>query len=76
MEIRINLPDSLPAFKYIVKNPRSLLIGKYGFNEWLNMRNAYLEEKRRHRILLDKYQKLSKRTAHISKELSALKRNA
>ena len=75
MEIRIWLPESWPAWRYMLRNPSSFVIGAYGFKRWyiehqLNM-SLRSEISKKDQQLREKNEKIRE----LGKQLSELKRN-
>jgi hypothetical protein len=75
MELRIRIPDSFSSLRHMIQNPKSFLIGKYGFAEFIEERNRsmkFLSEKIKFEI---KYRETLAHLIEARKELSILKRS-
>jgi hypothetical protein len=75
MELRIRIPDSFSSLRYMIQNPKSFLIGKYGFAEFIEEQNRsmkLLAEKNKFEI---KYRQTVADLIEVRKELSILKRS-
>jgi hypothetical protein len=74
MEIRIWLPESWSAFWYMIRHPRSWVIGRYGFDRWTEEHQHRLAEITKRRDAEDKLQAANQKLAELGRELSAYKR--
>jgi hypothetical protein len=75
MELRIWVPESISAWRYCLRHPRSFLVGAYGFTRWRETHQQMLAA-RADVVRRDaKIAQLTDRLAQVSKELSTLKRS-
>lgn len=74
MEIRIWIPESWSALRYMIRHPKSWIIGAYGFERWQEEHQRFMSEQSKRRKLEDKIKLQGKKLAEVSKELSVYKR--
>lgn len=75
MEIRIWLPESIAAMRYMLKHPRYFIIGAYGFDRWFKTNQKALRYMRALRIEENKHRITRNKLIKAQKELTTLKRN-
>lgn len=73
-EIRLWFPESLSALKYMLRNPKSFVIGTYTYNRFLKQRDVILDYQRKHIKLTEEMNAMRTKLIDSNKELSALKR--
>ena len=74
MEIRIWLPENWAALRYMIKHPRSFVIGVYGEKRWQETHRQYLAERSKVLALEDQMRLKNQKLKTLGKELSAYKR--
>ncbi len=74
MEIRIRIPTRFSAIKYLIRNPKSFIIGKYGYKEWVEQHQLYLNETSKNIRLEEKLRKKNEQLKERGLELSRLKK--
>lgn len=74
MEIRIWLPESWSAVKYMLRHPRSFVIGGYGYQRWLLEHQEAIEWRSKAMEYKDQLAEKNERLRELGKQLSELKR--
>jgi hypothetical protein len=74
MEIRIRLPDTLAGWRYCLRHPRSFVVGRYGYEEFIRQRDIMMSSIRKRNEWEMKYRQTLNDLIDVRKELSALKR--
>jgi hypothetical protein len=75
MEIRIRFPDSLAGWRYIIRHPKSLITGRYGYKEFIRQRDIMMSAISKKNEMEIKYRKTVAELIEVRKELSAFKRS-
>lgn len=75
MEIRIWLPESWSAFRYMVRHPRSWIIGAYGFDRWNEEHQRFMRERSQRQAAERKLDTANQKLKKLGKELSEYKRS-
>jgi hypothetical protein len=75
MELRIRFPDTLAGWRYILRHPKSLIAGRYGYKEFIRQRDIMMNAISKKDEMEVKYQKTVAELIEVRKELSALKRS-
>ncbi len=74
MEIRIRIPDTLAGWRYILRHPRSLVVGRYGYKEFIRQRDIMMNAIKQRNEWEVKYRQTLANLITVRKELSELKR--
>lgn len=74
MEIRIWLPESWSAVKYMLRHPRSFVIGGYGYQRWLLEHQEAMELRSEVNSLKAQLDEKNERLKELGKQLSEFKR--
>jgi hypothetical protein len=75
MEIRIRLPDTLASWKYMLRHPKSFIIGRYGYKSFIKQRDIMHKAIQQRNDWEIKYRQTLADLIEVRKELSDIKRN-